>query len=251
MPSLLSTCEELFGTQDLYKVLNITKEASASDIKKGYHKASLKVHPDRVEADKKADATLKFQCVSAVYAVLSDEDKKGLYDETGEVDDENDPLKEDRDWQDYWRLLFPKVTLKDIQNFEKEYRESEEERNDIKQAYLDSEGFMGAVLDRVMCSRVEDEERFRTIIEEMIDNNEVEDLPGFRNEAPAKKKARQKAATKEAKEAEKAKSALGLNDENSLANMIMQRQANRGQQMDSFLDGLAEKYGKPKKGKKK
>ena len=59
--------------------------------------------------EEKEDATKKFQAVSAVYSVLSDDDKKGLYDETGEVDDENDPLKQDRDWEDYWRLLFPKV----------------------------------------------------------------------------------------------------------------------------------------------
>jgi len=251
MPSLLATCEELFGTKDLYKVLNVEKDASESEIKKGYHKASLKVHPDRAKDEDKESATLKFQCVSAVYAVLSDKDRKGLYDDCGEVDDENDPLNEDRDWQDYWRLLFPKVTLKDIQNFENEYRGTDEERNDIKAAYLESEGNMGAVLEKVMCSRAEDEDRFRAIIQEMIDDDEVEDLPGFNHEAPATKKARKKAANKEAKEAEQAKAELGLNDENSLEAMIMQRQANRGKQSESFLDGLAAKYGKPKKGKRK
>jgi len=251
MPSLLTTCEDLFGTDDLYKVLNIEKTAKAAEIKKAYHRASLKYHPDRVKDEEKEDATKKFQAVSAVYSVLSDDDKKGLYDETGEVDDENDPLKQDRDWEDYWRLLFPKVTLKDIQNFENEYRGSEEERGDIKQAYIDSEGDMDLIMDRVMCSRQEDEDRYREIIQEMIESKDVPDLAKFSHEAPGKKKARKKAAKEEAKEAEAAAAELGLNDENSLENLIMKRQANRGREMDSFLDGLAEKYGKPKKGKKK
>ena len=34
MPSLLTTCEDLFGTDDLYKVLNIEKTAKAAEIKK-------------------------------------------------------------------------------------------------------------------------------------------------------------------------------------------------------------------------
>jgi hypothetical protein len=37
--------------------------------------------------------------------------RRGLYDECGEVDDEQDPLQQDKDWEDYWRLLFPKVRL--------------------------------------------------------------------------------------------------------------------------------------------
>jgi len=251
MPSLLSTCEELFKTNDLYRVLNTEKTASDKEIKKAYHKASLKVHPDRVDEAEKEEATRKFQAVSAVYAVLSDADKKGTYDETGEVDDENDPLTQDRDWEDYWRLLFPKVTLKDIQNFENEYRGSEEERSDIKQAYLDTEGDMDAIMDRVMCSRQEDEDRFREIVQGMIDEKEVSDLPKFSHEAPGRKKARKKAAKKEAEEAAEAAAEMGLNDENSLESLILKRQANRGRDMDNFLDGLAEKYGKPKKGKKK
>ena len=40
------------------------------------------------------------------------------------------------------------MTLKDIQNFENEYRGSEEERGDIKQAYIDSEGDMDLIMDR-------------------------------------------------------------------------------------------------------
>ena len=53
-----------------------------------------------------------FQALSAVYKILSDESKKSLYDETGEIDEESDGILNDpdRDWVDYWRLLF-KVSM--------------------------------------------------------------------------------------------------------------------------------------------
>lgn len=47
----------------------------------------------------------RFQAVSAAYKVLSDSEKRAVYDESGEVDDE-DVLDKDRDWDQYWRLLF-------------------------------------------------------------------------------------------------------------------------------------------------
>ena len=40
MPSLISTCEELYDTQDLYAVLGVDKKANAAQIKKAYHKVS-------------------------------------------------------------------------------------------------------------------------------------------------------------------------------------------------------------------
>ncbi|GCB86183.1 hypothetical protein scyTo_0026857, partial [Scyliorhinus torazame] len=44
-----------------------------------------------------------------VYSVLSDSGPRALYDEQGVVDEEADIVKRDRDWEEYWRLLFKKV----------------------------------------------------------------------------------------------------------------------------------------------
>lgn len=52
-----------------------------------------------------------------------------------------------RDWDDYWRLIFKKVTMRDIQDFEEKYRHSEEELQDLKKAYLEFEGDMEKILD--------------------------------------------------------------------------------------------------------
>ena len=110
---LLSTCSELFGSSDLYSVLGVERDASSGQIKKGYHKISLQVHPDRVADSEREESTRKFQCLGAVYAVLADQERRGLYDQTGEVEDEVDPLQDkDKDWEEYWRFLFPKISVK-------------------------------------------------------------------------------------------------------------------------------------------
>ncbi len=62
-------------------------------------------------------------------------------------------IVQDRDWCEYWRLLFPKITVDDIRNFEGSYRGSEEERDALKSVYLDKEGDMDAILENVcLCS---------------------------------------------------------------------------------------------------
>jgi len=253
MPSLLETCEDLFNTRDLYEVLNIEKTATSAQIKKAYHKISLKVHPDRTSQENKDRCTQQFQCVGAVYALLSDDSRRGLYDECGEVDDENDPLQQNKDWEEYWRILFPKISLKDIQEYEDKYKGSEEERADLKKAYVDSEGNMDKILESVILSSPDDEDRFRDILNNMIKSGQVEKFKDFEKVNKSAKKSRKRAADLEAKEAEQARKEMGLDDsEDSLANKILARQAARGSQVDSFLDGLAAKYGaKKSSGKKK
>lgn len=49
--------------------------------------------------------------------------------------DDDDLFKSDVNWEDYWRLLFKKVTKEDITEFENKYKGSEEETSDIKEFY--------------------------------------------------------------------------------------------------------------------
>lgn len=66
----------------------------------------MKVHPDRNPNDKEANS--KFQKLGKIYETLSDPDKRGYYDETGKILDDNaeDFLHQERDWDEYWRILF-------------------------------------------------------------------------------------------------------------------------------------------------
>lgn len=66
---------------DYYEILGISKNASAGEIKKAYRKQALKYHPDRNPGD--AGAEKRFKEISEAYEVLSDEEKRSVYDRYG------------------------------------------------------------------------------------------------------------------------------------------------------------------------
>lgn len=68
--------------RDFYEVLGVTRTASVDEIKSAYRKAALKWHPDRHPEDKH-DAEVKFREATEAYAVLSDAEKRGVYDRYG------------------------------------------------------------------------------------------------------------------------------------------------------------------------
>ena len=57
----LESVEEEYATRDLYRILGLTKDCSESEIRRAYHKLSLKVHPDRVDPENIEESTKKFQ----------------------------------------------------------------------------------------------------------------------------------------------------------------------------------------------
>lgn len=69
--------------RDYYEILGVAKNASVDEIKKAYRTAALKHHPDRVPQDQKKEAEEKFKEISEAYAVLSDSQKRSLYDQYG------------------------------------------------------------------------------------------------------------------------------------------------------------------------
>ncbi|KAI6368277.1 hypothetical protein MCOR25_004685 [Pyricularia grisea] len=68
---------------DLYELLEIDRSASASDIKKAYHKAARQHHPDKVPEDRKEEAEARFKAIQQAYEILRDDDKRHLYDTHG------------------------------------------------------------------------------------------------------------------------------------------------------------------------
>jgi len=77
--------------KDYYKILGLDKNSNPSDaeIKKAYRKNALKYHPDKcagLSEDEKAEAEKKFKDIGEAYSVLSDPNKKRIYDMGGDVD---------------------------------------------------------------------------------------------------------------------------------------------------------------------
>jgi len=68
--------------QDYYKLLGIDRNASEDEIKKAYKKMALKWHPDRNGGSE--SASKKFKEISEAFEVLSDKQKRTIYDQFGE-----------------------------------------------------------------------------------------------------------------------------------------------------------------------
>ena len=67
--------------EDFYKILEVSKGASAPEIKKAYRKKAIEFHPDKNPGDSKAEE--KFKQAAEAYEILSDADKKAKYDRFG------------------------------------------------------------------------------------------------------------------------------------------------------------------------
>jgi len=132
-----------------------------------------------------------------------------IYYSSGSVDDD-EFAKGDMNWEDYWRLLFKKVTKEDILEFESKYKGSEEETDDIKQLYERHRGDMDEIMSGVLCATAEDEPRIREIIQKLIDDGTVKSFKAFAAEPKKKREARARKAGKEAAEAEQMAEELGL-----------------------------------------
>ena len=76
-------------SKDYYKILGVDRNASEDEIKNAYRKEALRWHPDRHandSEDKKKEAEEKFKEIAEAYAVLTDPEKKKMYDTYGTVD---------------------------------------------------------------------------------------------------------------------------------------------------------------------
>ncbi|XP_038902656.1 dnaJ protein homolog 1-like [Benincasa hispida] len=68
---------------DYYRILQVDKNASDDDLKKAYRKLAMKWHPDKNPKNKR-EAEAKFKQISEAYEVLSDPQKRAIYDQYGE-----------------------------------------------------------------------------------------------------------------------------------------------------------------------
>lgn len=169
---------------------------------------------------------------------------------------------------DFYREQFSaSVDVTALETLKREYQGSDEEVRDVLAAFEKCRGDMDAVYETVMlCNVLDDDARFREIIDGAIADGRVENFPSYADESDRTRQQRVKAAQKEAREAEKLaeeveekkkkgkvaaakKKTKGKADnpldDNSLVAIIQQRQANRA---GGFFDALEEKYAPQTKG---
>lgn len=140
-----------------------------------------------------------------------------------------------------------------LDEFKSTYQGSEREKRDVLYAYEWNNGSLDGVFQDVVCSNsLEDEGRFRKIIDEAIDAGNVEKLGAYVNESKKTKERRKKKAERESAEAIQHAKDLGLYDEvfgrgkkedggtSGLASLILQRQQHRA---DTFFNNMEAKYG--------
>ncbi|KAJ1017742.1 hypothetical protein NDA16_005061 [Ustilago loliicola] len=210
------------GNVDLYGTLGVAKEATQEEIKKAYKKLALKFHPDKVLSNSASagaeDAIQQFQKIGFAYAVLSDEVRRRKFDNTGSTKElmfgEGDA---DFDWNEYFKELWTgEVSRQTLDDFKKKYQNSDEEKQDILEAYEETEGDLEGIFERVPCCEfLADENRFVTIIDEAIKEGDIKETPKWKRskkDESGRKALRQKAEG-EAAEAEKLAKELGVWDD--------------------------------------
>lgn len=222
---LKSQIKDAFGHTDLYRILEVEKDAPAGAIKKAYMKAALKHHPD------KGGEAAKFQALSVAHAILSDPERRMIYDEGGMVDDFEEDLDQNFTfWYDYFRKLTPKVTLSSIEQLEKEYIGSEEEKRDVIAAYEHCGGDVAQIMESIMFAEVGHEQRICDLLDEAIADGSIKSTKLYT------KSRRQALESMPKKVAKKQRRGGGGDD---LALMIAQKQKDRA----SALGAIFSKYG--------
>ncbi|KAM1750752.1 hypothetical protein FF1_008923 [Malus domestica] len=221
--------------KSLYEVLGVERSATQQEIKKAYHKLALRLHPDKNPGDEEAKE--KFQQLQKVISILGDGEKRALYDETGCLDDDDLAGDVVQNLQEYFRVIYKKVTEADIEEFEANYRGSDSEKKDLIELYSQYKGNMNRVFCSMICSDPKlDSHRFKDILDEAIAAGELKSTKAYVKWA--KKVSETKPPTSPLRRKNKAKKQT-----EDLYAIISQRRSERKNQFDCMFSSLVSRYG--------
>lgn len=147
----------------LYDLLNVARTATLSEITKAYRVLALRYHPDK-NPDDREGAIRNFQQIQKAYNILKDEDKRRVYDRTGELED----CEAFMEAYSYYRERFGRMTFEDIDAFALEYKDSPAEQEDLVDFYLKQRGNMIHLLHYIPLSGPSDVSRFMQIYDRLI-----------------------------------------------------------------------------------
>eukprot|EP00871_Galdieria_phlegrea_P001549 jgi/Galph1/2395/GphlegSOOS_G1048.1 len=219
---------------NFYEVAGVSPTATKEQIKKAYRKLVVKVHPDKNRGD--PEATSKFQALQHIFEILLDEEKRKIYDETGEDPDSEESLGKlsPEDILKFCRKHFNKVTKESIIEFEKRYRGSKEEEEDLKKFYKKFEGNLERILYYIICCDESDISRFVCFYDACISHENAE------RHAAVKERQLDPLDTFETEN-------CATNDNDSLSQMILSKQKKREAAFDTFCNSILNKAKREKK----
>jgi len=238
-------------------------------VRLAYGKARPKAYLslDKVQHHERDSAHTKFQEIAFAYAILSDERRRRRYDTTGNTSESLQIEDDEFNWSAFFKAQWADaVTVEKLNDFKTTYKYSEEERQDVLATYRSVNGDLDMVFTQVMLSNpLEDEDRFRSIINDAIAAGEIDAHKAFTHESEDKKRRRHRRACGEGREAEEYAKKLGVWDDlfgsakdktksnakdadAGLMELIQKRKRGSSSQ---FLNTLEAKYGAgQRKGKK-
>lgn len=179
----------------------------------------MKIHPDKNQEDK--EASEKFNKLHEAYKLLLDDEKRKIYDETGEIDDKLDINIENTYM--YFRHIYPTITKNDIDDFAAKYIDSEMEKEDLIDFYNENSGDLRSLLESIPLSTNEDISRYLDIYEQLFQNKILIKNKNFLN---TKSKIR-KITEDDPAEVEEEKKKL-----NDLVSIIQAKKRNRSDYLD-------------------
>eukprot|EP00758_Cryptobia_borreli_P010266 Tbor_TRINITY_DN5555_c4_g3::TRINITY_DN5555_c4_g3_i1::g.13296::m.13296/K09529/DNAJC9; DnaJ homolog subfamily C member 9 len=149
--------------KELYVLLDVEESATVGEITKAYRLQALKYHPDR-----NANGTEMFKRLSEAYQILTDSERRAIYDVSGHL-----PNGEHEG--DMYNKLDQDNIEEVMSDFFDTYRNSDEEREDIKSSYEKAQGSFARLIHQHLIFRNDEGEveRLLGIIQGMIDTKEI------------------------------------------------------------------------------
>ncbi|KAI3647397.1 hypothetical protein MP228_007618 [Amoeboaphelidium protococcarum] len=240
-----------------YEILELKKDSKPSeiDIKSSYRRLALKFHPDKQPSTfskvELIEAEEKFKDINKAYSVLSDPKKRQVYDTTGQVENSLNDAN-DADWMTYFDQVVTRVSKEELDRYKEQYLNSQEEQQDIQDAYNKCRGDLTLMIELIPFSSFEQEDMERIVqaVTRMIDDKQLTKTRSWTKTSKIddkKRKSLLKRSAKEAEEAEQLAKDLGIEKvggEDQLKQLIQSKNKNN---FDALMDGIEKRYTKKSK----
>jgi len=181
-----------------------------------------------------------------IFEILLDDEKRRIYDETGLDPDSDDACFGHLSPEDILRFCrrhLGQVTEERIVEFERKYRGSNEEQQDLKQFYVRFQGDLHRILHYIICSDESDIPRFIRFYDDCISKGELTSTKAYQQ---SKKTSMRRFSSVKKKERvlshdDKDQPTANNENNNSLTQLVLSNQKKRMAAMDAFCDAILNK----------